>query len=79
MTVPNLRIKTKNNSYNIVLGNNKINNLLKILKGNSINFNKCLLIIDNKVPKIFIKKIKTLLKNKNIFQYSFTSSEINKN
>ncbi len=79
MTVPNLRIKTKNNSYNIVLGNNKINNLLKILKGNSINFNKCLLIIDNKVPKIFVKKIKTLLKNKNIFQYSFTSSEINKN
>ena len=59
-----IRIKTKNQSYNVVVGNNVIKNLNKILKINSINFNKCLLIVDSKVPKKFVKKINSLLKKK---------------
>jgi len=55
-----LKIKTKNQSYNVFVGKN----LLKILNKNFINFNKCLLVIDNKVPKKFIKKINFLLKKK---------------
>ena len=42
-----LKIKTKNQSYNVFVGKN----LLKILNKSFINFNKCLLVIDNKVPK----------------------------
>ena len=59
-----IRIKTKNQSYNVVVGNNVIKNLNKILKISSINFNKCLLIVDSKVPKKFVKKINSLLKKK---------------
>ena len=56
MNASKLKIKTKNQSYNIIIGNNLIKNLLKILNENLINFNKCLLVIDNKVPKKFITK-----------------------
>ena len=74
-----IRITTTNQTYNVIVGNDLIKNLLKILKDNLIDFNKCLLVIDNKVPKIFLKKINLLLKKKNKFNYIFISSEINKN
>ena len=74
-----IKIKTKNQSYNVIVGNNLTKNLLKILKDNFINFNKCLFVIDSKVPKKFLRKINLLLKKKNNFIYLFNSSEINKN
>ena len=68
MSTSKLKIKTKNQSYNVIIGNNLIKNLLKILNDNLINFNKCLLVIDNKVPKKFIIKINFYLKKKkNLF------------
>ena len=57
MNTSKLRIKTKNQSYNVIIGNNLIKNLLKIFNDNLINFNKCLLVIDSKVPKKLIKKL----------------------
>ena len=74
-----IKIKTKNQSYNIIVGNDLTKNLQKILKDNFINFNKCLFVIDSKVPKKFLRKINLLLKKKNNFIYVFNSSEINKN
>ena len=59
-----IKIKTRNESYNVFTGNNLISNLTKILKSSSISFDKCLLVIDNKVPKKFVKKINLLLKKK---------------
>ena len=79
MITSKIKIKTKNQSYNVILGNNLTKNLLKILKNNFINFNKCLFVIDSKVPKKFLKKINLLFKKKNNFKYIFNSSEINKN
>ena len=67
MNTSKLRIKTKNQSYNIIIGNNLIKDLLKILNDNLINFNKCLLVIDNKVPKKLIVKINSLFKKKKNF------------
>ena len=64
MKVSKLKIKTKNRSYNVIVGSNIIKNLSKIFNDNSINFKKCLLVIDNKVPNKFIKKIKYNLKRK---------------
>ena len=59
-----IKIKTKNQSYNIIVGNDLTKNLQKILKDNFINFNKCLFVIDSKVPKKFLRKINLLLKKK---------------
>ena len=59
-----IKIKTKNQSYNVIVGNDLTKNLQKILKDNFINFNKCLFVIDSKVPKKFLKKINLLLKKK---------------
>ena len=39
-----IKIRTKNQSYNVIVGNNLVKDLLKILKNNSIIFNKCLLV-----------------------------------
>ena len=74
-----LKIRTKNQSYNVIIGNNLIKDLLKILKNNSVNFSKCLLVIDKKVPKNFSKKILFLLRRKKIITFYFNSKEINKN
>ena len=59
-----LKIKIKNQSYNVVIGPNLIRNFSKILNDNLINFKKCLLVIDNKVPKNYLKKIISVLKKK---------------
>ena len=46
-----LLVKTKNERYPIIIGRNLIYKLTNILKKNSINFKKCLFIIDKNVPK----------------------------
>ena len=72
-----IKIKTKNQSYNVIVGNNLTNNL----KDNLIKFNKCLLVIDNKVPNEFIKKINFALKKKkflNIFLIPMRKIKIKK-
>ena len=74
-----LKIKIKNQSYNVIIGQNLIKNFSEILSANSIDFKKCLLVVDNKVPKKFLKKITFTLKKKKKFIYLFNSSEINKN
>ena len=76
-----ITIKTNQNKYKVVIGKNLINNFLKILNNNSINFNKCLLVIDNKVPNEFIKKINFALKKKkflNIFLIPMRKIKIKK-
>ena len=79
MKITKLKIKTRNQSYNIIIGSNLISNFSKILSSNSINFEKCLLVIDSKVPKKKLKKIIFSLKGKKKITYFFYSSEINKN
>ena len=73
-----LQIKTKNGSYLIIIGSNLVGNFKKILKKNSINSSKFLVIIDSKVPKKYSSLIvKDLnIKNKVI---KFLSNEKNKN
>ena len=79
MRTTKLKIKKKNKFYNIVIGKNLIKNLSKIIIDNSINFEKCLLVIDNKIPKNLIKQIILSLKRKKKITYFFNSSEKNKN
>ena len=65
MNLSKLKVKTKNGSYNVIIGNNILRNFLNILKKNSISFNKCLIVIDDKVPKKILKKIISIKKKKN--------------
>ena len=74
-----LTIKTKTQKYPIIIGYNLHKNLGNIIKKNSIEFRKCFLIVDKKVPKKFILNIKRSLKQKEIYIYSFNATEKNKN
>ena len=74
-----LRIKTKDNSYPIFIGSNLTSNIPKILSNNSLNFNKCLIVVDNNISNRIISKIKKTFKRTNIFVHKFKASEINKN
>ena len=74
-----LKIKTKTQKYPILIGTNLISKVSKIAKSNSINFKKCLIVIDDKIPKKIILKVKKSFNKKNIFVYAFNANEINKN
>ena len=74
-----LKINTKTQKYSIIIGSNLGANVSKILKENSINFKQCLLIIDKKISRQFISKIKKSLNKKKIYFHLFKANEINKN
>ena len=79
MNLIKLHIKTNNQKYPIVIGNGVVNKILKLLKENSINFNQCLLVVDNKVPKNMLKKILRLLPINQTTVHYFKANELNKN
>ena len=74
-----LIIKTKTQKYPILIGYNLILGLSKTIKKNSIKFEKCLLVIDKKVPKKIVNKIKKSLINKKVYVYFISATERNKN
>ena len=56
-----LNIETKTQKYPIYIGKKLSANISKITKSNSINFNKCLLVVDSNVPKKFVSIILKLI------------------
>ena len=74
-----LNIITKTEKYPIIIGSNLTSNLSKIFKLNSINFEKCFIVIDRNIPKTFISNIRKSLKNKKIYLLFFNANEKNKN
>jgi len=74
-----LNIKTKTGNYPIIIGSNLTSSISKIFKSNSIDFEKCLIVINRGVPKKFVLNIKRSFKNKNIFVLFFNASEKSKN
>ena len=79
MNAVKLKVKTNNNKYPIIIGNGVIGKLSKLLRESSINFNQCLIVVDNKVPKNLVKKIFLLLPKKNTTIHYFKANELNKN
>ena len=73
-----LSIKTLNNKYSIIIGSNLISKLKGIFLRNSIFSDKYLIVVDSKVPKFFLKKIRNSLKKKKKLFFVFKSNEINK-
>ena len=74
-----LTINTKTNKYPIYIGSNLLVDLSNILKKNSIEFNKCLLVIDKNIKKNKVSQILKSLKNKKVYILNFKANEINKN
>ena len=75
MKLIKLQINTRNQKYPIFIGKNISDNLNKLLKESSINFNQCLIIVDNNVPKKQINKILNSLSSKKVITYSFVAHE----
>tara|TARA_Y100000590_G_scaffold351570_1_gene403807 strand:- start:72 stop:1178 length:1107 start_codon:yes stop_codon:yes gene_type:complete len=74
-----LNVNTKSQNYPIIIGRSLYENLPKLLIKNSIKFNKCLIIIDNKIKKTVRSKILSKFKKKNKIIYLFQANEKNKN
>jgi len=64
MKTSKLIIKSSSGKYPILIGSNVISNISKLMLNNSINFEKCLLVVDKNVPKKLISKIRKSLKKK---------------
>ena len=74
-----LIVKTNTHNYPILIGSNLIKKINIITKKNAIKFDKCLLVVDKKVPRKFIDQIKKSLKSKEIYTYFIQANEKNKN
>jgi len=74
-----LKIYTKSQKYPIIIGSNLVSNLSNIAKNNSVNFKKCLLVIDKNISKKIISKIKNSIGKKKLYIYIFNANEKNKN
>ena len=65
MNIIKLQVKTRKEKYPIIIGNNILYKLQKLLKENLINFDQCLVVVDKNVPKKLLKKtLSSLLKKK---------------
>ena len=71
-----LKIKTKTQQYPIIIGSNLMPNISKIIKGNSLNFKQCLLIIDKNISKKIVSKIKKSLNKKKLYIHFFKANEM---
>ena len=58
MKIKKLKIKTLSQNYYIIIGSDLVSKLSRIIKNNSIKFNKCLIVLDKNIPKKVVKKIK---------------------
>ena len=64
-----LLVKTNTQKYPIIIGSKLIEKLSSILRNNFIEFEKCLFIIDENVPRKFILKIKKSFRKKSYFTF----------
>ena len=65
-------------NYEVHIGTNLIPKLKNILKKNKLLFSKCLIVIDNKIPKKFRTLLLKNLKNQKIYTLNFNANEKNK-
>ena len=70
-----INIKTKSKHYNIYIGHDIFAKLKKIIKKENIQFKNSLLIVDKKVPKNFIEKIKSNINSSKKIVYLFNGTK----
>tara|TARA_A100001037_G_scaffold127461_1_gene115419 strand:- start:326 stop:790 length:465 start_codon:yes stop_codon:yes gene_type:complete len=74
-----LIVKTNSDKYSIIIGRNLISNLSQIFIKNSINFKKCLLVLDKNIPNIYFKQISKSLRKYETHKFIYNANEKNKN
>ncbi len=74
-----LNLKTNTHKYPIIIGSNLIKKITRIFEKNSLQFKRCLLIVDSNIPKKNILEIKKSLNKKDFHIYFFKANEVNKN
>ena len=79
MSTIKIQINIKGHKHPIYIGSGLITKLNKLLNKSSIKFNKCLLVIDSKVPKTLVNKILKSLPKKQTITHIFNANERNKN
>ena len=79
MNTMKLIVKTDAQNYPIIIGSNLISKFSLITKSHSIQFNKCLLVVDKKISKKIINNLKHSLKKKIIYLHFINAKEKNKN
>ena len=73
-----IKVKTKSKNYEVHIGTNLIPKLKNILKKNKLLFSKCLIVVDNKIPKKFRKLLYKNFENKKFYNLNFNANEKNK-
>ena len=79
MNLIKLQVSTNSQKYSVIIGNNILSRLKKILKKYSINFNQCLLVIDKNIPKKNLKDVLNSLSKGSTTIHYFSANEKNKN
>ena len=79
MRLIKLIVKTNSEKYPIIIGRNLISNLSQIFKKNSIDFKKCLIVLDKNIPSKCVKQISNSLKNYKVYKLNYNANEKNKN
>ena len=74
-----LIVKTNSEKYPIIIGRNLIPNLSQIFRKNSINFKKCLLVLDKNISNKYVKQISNSLKKYEVYKLIYNANEKNKN
>ena len=59
-----LKIRTNVQNYPIIIGSNLVSDILKLSKENSLQFKKCLVVIDKNISKKVVTNIKKSLNKK---------------
>ena len=73
-----IKFKSKNHSYSIIIGKNALNILPQKIKSLCPNTNKIALIIDKNIPLKFKRNLKKKLKNYDLLYLAFNANEKNK-
>ena len=79
MNTNKISIKTSTKNYSIIIGRDLIGKIDKILKANSLKFDKCLIVTDKNIPNKFKRLLYKKLKTNKLFKIEITASEKNKN
>tara|TARA_B100000575_G_scaffold282499_1_gene274265 strand:- start:705 stop:1811 length:1107 start_codon:yes stop_codon:yes gene_type:complete len=79
MKTKKLLIKASQEKYPIFIGSGLISNLEKIIKKESINYMKCLIVVDKNISKKKVSIIKKKLNNKKVYVHYIKANEKNKN
>jgi len=74
-----LIVKTNSEKYSIIIGRKLISNLSQIFKKNSIDFKKCLLVLDKNISNKYVKQILKSLRGYEVYKLIYNANEKNKN